>query len=187
LCWLKSRELLPRGLAVSEDEEDPAEVRAELTRRLLDYQRYRDAADALEAGAMLERDVFARSHDPSMTYDRPVYADVDGMGLLLRYYRMLRKKAGPQPVHAIQSEQYDLAETAQRLLDLIGGARRDLNELMGSFGPRAERVMVFLAALELARLGMLRIDQSGHLEPILVEARGRMIAADIALLAGVRA
>lgn len=187
LCWLKSRELLPRGLAVSEDEDDPAEVRAELTRRLLDYQRYRDAADALEAGAMLERDVFARSHDPSMTYDRPVYADVDGMGLLLRYYRMLRKKAGPQPVHAIQSEQYDLAETAQRLLDLIGGARRDLNELMGSFGPRAERVMVFLAALELARLGMLHIDQNGHLEPILVESRGRLVAADIALLAGVRA
>ncbi|MBL8617409.1 MAG: segregation/condensation protein A [Deltaproteobacteria bacterium] len=187
LCWLKSRELLPRGIAVSDDEEDPAEVRAELTRRLLEYQRYRDAADALASGALLDRDVFARAQDPGITYDRPVYADIDGMGLLLRYYRLLRKRAGPQPVHAIQSEKYDLAETAQRLLDRLGGARRDLNELLGTFGPRGERVMAFLAALELARLGMLDIEQGGHLEPILVEARGRLVAADLALLAGIRA
>jgi segregation and condensation protein A len=187
LCWLKSRELLPRGFALGEDEEDPAEVRAELTRRLLEYQRYRDAADALEARATLGRDVFARSPDPSITYERAVYADVDSMGLLVRYYRMLRKQAGPAPVHAITSERYDLAETAKRLLDRLGGARRDLNELLGTFADRPERVMAFLAALELARLGMLDIEQSGHLEAILIEARGRRGAADLAFLAQVRA
>jgi segregation and condensation protein A len=185
LCWLKSRELLPTEGISDDEERDPDEVRAELTRRLLDYQRYREAAEALEARALLDRDVYARGQDSSLSYERAVYTEMDGMGLFLRYYRMMRRRATPSAVHQVATERYDLRATASRLLAAMGSGPRDLVELLRIFSARAERVLAFIATLELARLGVIRIEQEHHLGTVRVEARRQAGSGELDLVAGV--
>lgn len=59
LLYIKSKTLLPASPEEEEEEEDP---RAELVRRLLEYQKYKEAASELEKKPMLDRDVFIRSN-----------------------------------------------------------------------------------------------------------------------------
>ena len=63
LIHIKSRMLLPLT-DTEEDEEEGADPREELVRRLLEYQRFKDAADQLERRELLTRDVFVRSVAP---------------------------------------------------------------------------------------------------------------------------
>src|SRR5262245_64425681 len=64
LIHIKSRMLLPPTDA-EEDEEEGADPREELVRRLLEYQRFKDAADQLERREVLKRDVVVRSVAPA--------------------------------------------------------------------------------------------------------------------------
>ncbi len=64
LVHIKSRMLLPAGDDTTEDDEDGEDPREELIRRLLEYQRFKDAAEQLGQREILARDVFIRSGTP---------------------------------------------------------------------------------------------------------------------------
>ena len=75
LIHIKSRMLLPLTDA-EEDEEEGADPREELVRRLLEYQRFKDAADQLERREVLTRDVFVRSVAPVEEVPAPGFREV---------------------------------------------------------------------------------------------------------------
>lgn len=176
LCQLKSRELLPRDpeFLDDEDEEDPRE---RLVRRLIEYQRYKEASEELRLRPWLGRDVYVRPAADVDPADRPLARDIDAFALLESFYATLEAHAEGEPVHAVELEEFSFTERVAWLLDVLdGGEPAPLQELLGRVATRAQRVLTFMALLETTRLGMTILEQEGHLGPIAVASV--IVAAD---------
>lgn len=186
LCWLKSRELMPRTPGVDDEQDDEAaDVKEDLARRLAEYQRYREAADRLVERPMLGRDVFAPSPPPvDESVQRPVNPGVDALGLLEVFYGVLRRVKEPEPVHEVVLEHYSIEEMATWLLDRLDASPRSLADLLRLLDNRTDRVVAFLASLEMARLQFLAVEQEGHLSPLILRSRTSAETADLTALSG---
>lgn len=171
LCHLKSLELLPRPPAVLEDE-DAMDPREELARRLEAYEQVRQASDALERLPVLDRDVFRRSPIDDEDVERPLIPGVDAFRLLDLYYGVLTRPEPAEPQHTVHRPEVDLSTCCRHVLHTLGGVgvSRTLRSVLRSLPSRAERVVTFLAVLEMTRLGWLTLAQAGHLEPVSVTA-----------------
>jgi len=182
LCQLKSRELLPRRRERDDDQEDD-DPRERLARRLIDYERYKQASEDLFDRALLGRDVFTRPDDSPVLIDRPIDPGVDVFGLLETCYALLSRQAEPEPVHEVEREVYTLSQRVASLLhwlDCLGTARLD-----GAFAQchsKPEVVVTFLALLEMARLQLIDITQQDHLGPVQLVLKVGADQADLSAL-----
>ena len=186
LCLLKSRELLPRAVAL--DGADPVEeedLREALIRRLVEYERYRSASEQLGQLPLVGRDVFVRPVLPLELDERPVEAGVDAMGLLELFYEVIQRQAAPEPVHEVALEAYSLREMASWLLQRLSHGPRALSDLLAELDRRLDRVIAFLAALEMARLQLIDLSQSHHLAPVVLHPSTDPEGAELSALAGI--
>lgn len=184
LCWLKSKELLPSPAILELEEEDPELVREDLIRRLLEYERYKDAANELESRPLLGRDTFCTVAEPVARYEESVTPGVDSLGLLEIFYQVLANHAKPAPIHQIELEHYSLEEMAGWILEQLNEQPQDLYALLQNFDRRIDRVIAFLASLEMAKMGMLDIAQDHHLGRIQLTGRLQPSEADFSILMG---
>jgi segregation and condensation protein A len=168
LTLLKSRLLLPSPEGSEDEEDDP---RADLVRQLLEYQRYREAAESLAERPLLRRDVFTR--EPSAEGVAP---DPDAklpvkvtLWELMEAFRAVLKRAQPDPVHHVQAETVSLRDRIGDLLRTLGVARTlTFDSLFGEHPTRGFVIVTFLAVLELAKLGAIAAVQEEILGPILI-------------------
>ena len=172
LCYLKSRELLPRRAEDAEEEEelDAESLRAALIRRLLEYERYKVASEHLEALPRMGRDTFSRGLKPVTVAEQAVDPGTDAMGLLEVFYEVVKRHMEPPHVHTVRKEPYSLKQMARWLLARVGNGPRDLTELLRELDHVSDRVVSFLATLELARLRVVDVQQGHHLGPIVVRS-----------------
>jgi segregation and condensation protein A len=186
LTLLKSRLLLPRT-EVAEDalgaEEAGVDPRAELVRRLLEYQKYRAAGEELGGRDILDRTVFvrrARAERPAPAEGPEGLADVSVFKLIEALDRALAH-ARPETAHEIETDRLTISDAIARVAELLRLRRRATFEelLAGPDERRHDRpavIATFLAILEMAKLKLVRIFQAPHDEAgagaeILVEAR----------------
>lgn len=167
LLHLKSRLLLPEDEVTEEDEgEDP---RAKLVRQLLEYQRFKEAADSLNHRDLLDRDVFARTpaRDEDEAEQDLVY-DVS-LGNLLDALQEVLRRAAPEVVHQVILEQVSLREQLCAVLDILR-ERTDVlfTDLFPGGETRLHILTTFLALLELVRTRMVRIRQEEPFGPIVL-------------------
>lgn len=173
LIHIKSRMLLPVADA-EDDEEEGADPRAELVRRLLEYQRFKDAADQLEQREVLTRDVFVRPTAPAEAISAPAFREVSVFELLAALKRVL-DRLPKDAVHEVLLEKITVREKMALLLDHLRRERQILFEsLFAQVKSRMEVVVTFLAMLELVKIRAIRIFQEEATGPIQIEA-----AADI--------
>lgn len=185
LCLLKSRELLPQAQESADDGDDDEEISREaLIRRLVEYERYREASQQLALRPWLGRDEFLRPAQPIAEEDRPLVPGVDALGLLQVFHEVLLRKAEPPPVHEIALEPYSLREMAEWMLQRLRAGPRSLGDLLRLLERPRDRVIAFLASLEMARLQILDLQQSHHLAPVLLLSRQPAEQADLSALAG---
>lgn len=180
LCHLKSLELLPRPPTQATVEQDPVDPREAFVQRLVDYQRYREAADAIEERDWLGRDVFSREPSDLGNVPKPLVSGIDAFGLLDLYHHLLRRQAEPEAVHEVHQSGYDIGSCCRHVLKVLGGpgGECELSELLVGLRTRAERVVTFLSVLEMARLRWVEIVQSEHLGAVTVTSR---VAVDVDL------
>jgi segregation and condensation protein A len=194
LCEIKSRDLLPRADVPDDKEED--DPRQQLARRIQEYERYRQASLALARREWLGREVYARPASPIAPCDRPVDPGVDAFGLLEAFYQVLESRAVEDPVHEVELEQYSLQERVTWLLHRLDSEPRGdgagdgrstgswLSDIFREIRSRAQRVITFLALLEMARLQMLDVTQDRHLGPVTVQLRIDPAQADLSAIPG---
>lgn len=159
LAHLKSKMLLPRPVE-AEDEEEGPDPRAELVRRLLEYQKYKDAALRLGERQLLYRDVFPRAASPedAPREDAPL-AEVSVFHLLEAFANVLRRVGGTLS-HEIDVDRMSVTERIQQLVDRLATVERArFDELFDEASTVSMMVVTFLALLEMARLRMLRLFQ----------------------------
>jgi segregation and condensation protein A len=170
LTHIKSKMLLPTPPADQEDEEEnELDPRAELVRRLLEYQKYKHAAEQLAAHDVLGRDVFARGI-PAPQVEGPV--PVAGLSLfkLLDAFQAVVARAKATVDHQIDIERFSITDRINELSDLLRGASRlAFEELFEGQRTRIDLIVTFLALLEMTRLRLTRLMQEGPYDPIYVE------------------
>lgn len=169
LCHLKSLELLPRAPAVQEPSEpDP---RDQLIEQLRDYERLQRVAGELDGCSMVGRDVFVRAPQPVPAVGRPFVSPVDAFGLLDTLHAVLARGEAPEPVVKLGDGGPNIALLTRRVLAELGGkgGSFDLVTLLRALATRGERVITFIAVLEMARLGWVDVSQKVHVGPVRVE------------------
>jgi segregation and condensation protein A len=167
LAEIKSRLLLPQPTAEAE-EEDP---RAELVRRLKEYERFKQAAAALDELPRIARDVFPVCVDPGISL-RPKAEPRIGLEELAAALRQVLARAERFCVHAIEREALSVRGRMADILDRLRKASVLAFESLFDPGEgRAGIVVTFLALLELCREGLVEILQSEPLAPLRVQLR----------------
>lgn len=161
LIHIKSRMLLPVSEEVSDDEgEDP---RAELVKRLLDYQRYKEAGFMFDQMPQLDRDIFLPRYCSDDTFDDSSDQDVDmsiNIYQLANAFHQLMTNVKPEVFHEVVRESLSVADYIDRIRHRMA---TDSRVAFRDFFPvtcnRAELVVTFLALLELVRMRMVTIEQ----------------------------
>jgi len=185
LCLLKSRELIPQvGVAHFGEEEDPAAMREALVQQLHEYARYKDAADQLQHLPWLGRDTFSPIVQSDECSTREIDTCVDAIGLLNIFHDVLDRNSQEPLVHKVTREQYSLEEMSGWLLDQTYDTPRDLQDLLAHFPDKSERVVCFLAALEMGKLQLLELSQNEHLGPVLLRAKESKRSANLSAISG---
>lgn len=168
LLHIKSKLLVPQREEdqTEEDAEDGGDPREQLVRRLLDYQRYRDAAEFLGDRDMEGRDVFRRPSRAAHYRDEAPEGEIVPVDLfrLLEAFRDLLEDAPPEALHEVSAEQFSLRETIGRIADHLRDTPRstllDLVYLHGPAPTRSQIVVTFLALLEMARFRLVKLLQT---------------------------
>jgi segregation and condensation protein A len=167
LAEIKSRLLLPRPPAEEGVEEDP---RAELVRRLQEYERFKKAAEDIDAMPRQERD-FALAH--VVVEDRNVVRLPPPVELreLLLALKDVMKRAELYGHHAIQREALNVRSRMSDLLRSLGdGEFHRFEGLFDATEGRRGVVVTFLAMLELAKEQLIEIMQEAALAPIYLKS-----------------
>ena len=167
LAEIKSRMLLPRPPAEEGQEADP---RAELVRRLQEYERYKKAAEDIDQLDRLDRDTaLASAHVPDRSVAK-VPPPVDLREMLLALREVL-KRAELYSHHAIRREALSVRQRMGEVLSRLSDQQFHGFETL--FTPEEGRlgvVVTFLSILELAKEQLLEIVQEAPLAPIYVKS-----------------
>lgn len=166
---IKSRMLLPRP-PVDDDEDGELDPRAELIRRLQEYERFKKAVEDLELLPRVERDFWvAQAKRPD--YQRPTAdPDVDMKEILLAFKDVLRR-ADMFESHQVTREKLSTRERMSRVLDqLKGGTFMPFSSLFTIEEGRAGVVVTLLALLELIKSSLVELVQTEPFLPIHVKA-----------------
>ena len=181
LCQLKSRELLPRDVEAL-DGEDELDPREQLARRLMEYERFKEASEKLLERNILGRETFKR---PSAVIDptsREIDPTVDVFGLLEAFYAVVQAHEADEPVHEVELESYSFADRVSWVLDRLNEGASTLTSLFRGVPNRSQRILTFLGVLEMARLNLIDVRQVDHLGRIELFARFAHGEADLSAL-----
>jgi len=158
LIYIKSRMLLPPDPDANDEDDDP---RAELVQRLLEYEKFRNAAEMLYQREQVEKATWTRPGrfelgdedlEPQVTatlYD------------MLSVFREILNRLEDRPSMSIDREEFSIEQMARFVMQQLEASRGGLRftELMEHFRTRGAIIAAFLALLELARLNSIRIGQ----------------------------
>ncbi len=169
LLHVKSRTLLPPDEDDDEDDDHEAgDTREELIRRLLEYERFKNAAKELEEREILNRDVFVRQ-DRSERVTEVSFEQLSVFDLMSALQRVLERFPEPS-VHTVVQETVSVRERMTFILDELHRRPSALfQELFDSAHSRMDVVVTFLALLELIRIRAVHAVQKDRLGPIVME------------------
>jgi segregation and condensation protein A len=170
LAEIKSRMLLPRSEEIEEDEDDP---RAELVRRLQEYERYKEAAENIGALPRLERDLHQAHAEVTERKVEVKLPDLALKEMLLAFQDVLSRAEMFARLH-VQREPLSVRQRMGEILLKLDNER--FVDFPNLFDPREGRigiVVTFIALLELLRESVIELVQAEPFSPIHVRAAGK--------------
>jgi segregation and condensation protein A len=168
LAEIKSRMLLPRSVDLEEEEDDP---RAQLIRRLQEYERFKTAAEDIDLLPRIGRDLHTASAEPPDTEKRRLEPDVDMREILMALGEVLAR-ADMFDSHQVQKETLSTRERMSDVLEQLKG--RSFLPFVSLFRASEGRlgvVVTFLAIMELIKESLVEIVQTEMFGAIHVKAK----------------
>jgi segregation and condensation protein A len=167
LAEIKSRMLLPRSGTEEEEEEDP---RAELVRRLQEYERFKRAAQDIDELERLERDVAPASAEVTERQVVTKLPDVTLKELLIAFKDAI-ERSDMFANHHVQREPLSVRERMSEVLLALQGTRyAEFSKLFDPAEGRMGVAVTFLATLELLKEALIEVVQAEPFGPIHVRA-----------------
>ncbi len=169
LAEIKSRMLLPKPPQA--EDEDAADPRSELIRRLRAYAEVQQAAINLDEMPRMHRDLFPARAEP-MSIEAPTQAP-PGLGELLLALQDLLNRAELLTSHKITAEPLSVRERMSRVLERLATMKNaSLLDLWDASEGRKGLLVTFLATLELVRNGLLQLEQTEPFAPVQLRLAG---------------
>ena len=169
LAEIKSRMLLPR--VSIEDEDEESDPRAELIRRLQEYERFKQAAEDINALPQLGRDVYPVKAEAPYRDTEQEPPEVDLREVLLALKDVLHR-ADMFSSHQVTRESLSLRERMSRVLDTVRGESfTEFTDLFDIAEGRQGVVVTFMAVLELIKQQLIELVQAETFASIHVKAR----------------
>jgi len=167
LAEIKSRVLLPRPKV----EEEDADPRADLIRRLQEYERFKKAAQDIDALPRMEKDIYqAEAELPELSVSRPL-PQIEMRDLMMALKDVL-VRAEMFTHHHIQKETLSIREKMASVLSILSAdGFSDFVSLFNAKEGRMGIVVTFLAVMELSKESLVELVQSEPFAPIHVRAR----------------
>jgi|SRR5579884_70090 len=164
LIHIKSKTLLPPSESEDVEEEDP---RQELVARLLEYQKFKDAAERLEERESLWRDIFRKEPSPSELLPEEIPLTDLSLYNLLDALKNVLSRIPDKKVLQVTIDELTVKERMQFLMERLEPIESLLfDDLFEGMRTRHAVVVTFLALLEVIRLGLVRVVQGDACGPL---------------------
>lgn len=163
LVYLKSRTLLPVDQQPPEEDAEEEDPRWELIRQLVEYKKFKEAAESLESHALQQEKIFYRQgiDRPKKPKAKPGLGKVEVIDLVRAFQQILQAAQERYGFREIYEDKFTVSEKIEYVLDRIEKEKTvKFSSLFYQTSTRGEIVVTFLAVLELIRLKQLRFEQS---------------------------
>jgi segregation and condensation protein A len=159
LIYLKSRSLLPVSVQPPEEEAEEEDPRWELVRQLLEYKKFKEAAQHLHHREVAQQNLFGRLPERPEAAERPL-GEVSVFDLINAFNSVLKRIDQQEDLREIFEERFTVSDKIELVMKLTAsGTPLKFTELFSGIASRTEVVVTFLALLELIRLKQLRAVQ----------------------------
>ncbi len=173
LLYIKSRMLLPKDLQMAEEDAEEDDPRWELIRQLIEYKKFKEAADRLREKEALRDALFPRNPVvPELEAEENLLVEEVGIFDLIHAFQKVLKRIENkrEDLREIFAESFTVGDKIEAIMRITGaGVPLRFEELFGDSASRTEIVVTFLAMLELIRMKQLRVRQESSLGEIWVE------------------
>ncbi|MBI2150462.1 MAG: segregation/condensation protein A [Acidobacteria bacterium] len=169
LIYIKSRALLPPDPDAPAEEEDP---RAELVRRLLEYEKFKNAAQMLYQREMIENAVWTNPGSIAMEDSELEPETTVGLYDLLLAFRDVLRRSAERPMLQVDREEFSVEQMMAFLFENISARRGSvaLSDILPQIYSRRGLIAAFLALLELTRLRAIYLKQEKPFGEIMARA-----------------
>ena len=159
LIYLKSRSLLPLDQQPPEEDAEEDDPRWDLIRQLIEYKKFKEAAEQLHARAVQQEKIFTR--DGGAIVETPLrLAEVGIFQLIHAFQNVIKRVEARENLGEIFGERFTVSEKIDIILQRVAdGASLRFSDLFSDIAVRVEVVVTFLALLELIRLKQVRAIQ----------------------------
>ena len=169
LMYIKSRLLLPEDQRVADELEEGEDPRWELVRQLVEYKKFKDAAEELGVRELQRQNIYGRTPaDPKLPVEPSLaMGEVSLFDLINAFNEVLKRANKRKDFLEIVDEHFTVADKIEFLLHRVAeNAAIKFHELFTEAASRTEIVVTFLAVLELIRLKRIIVRQSQHFAEI---------------------
>jgi len=165
LTQIKSKMLLP--VEESGEEEDGTDPRAELVERLLEYKKFKEAAQELKSQENLWIDTYGVGAPTDIKAEQEVVLINLNLLDLMEAFRKVLSRPNADGVHEVTVETMSIKEKISWIMETLDNQRSvRFQDLFPGLPPRQEVIVTFLALLEIIRLRLVRIEQAERFGPI---------------------
>jgi len=170
LIHIKSKMLVPLSPAEAEGDEEQEDPREELVQRLLEFERYREAAGILHQRREIRAATWARPDAAVPAFDDAGEEMLEaGLFDLISAFKELLERRKAHMAHEVQFQGPSVEERMEELLAMIGeGQSLEFMALFETLETKSAMIVTFLALLELIRLRRVKVYQRGIFGPIRV-------------------
>ena len=172
LIYLKSRSLLPVDQQPPLEDADEQDPRWDLIRQLIEYKKFKEAANELNLRAAERERIFAREAAAAARLEQPLLLSEVGIFQLINALQnVIRRVEARESMQQIFGEQFSVSDKIDMILRRVGdGVALRFSELFAAAASRVEVVVTFLALLELIRLRQVRAIQKDNFGEIEIAA-----------------
>lgn len=162
LIYWKSRSLLPVDQQPPEEDVDEDDPRWELIRQLIEYKKFKEAAEQLQVRQLEQEKIFSRIAAPTTLTSAPLRLGEVGIFQLINAFQVVLKRAeNRENLTEIFGENFTVSDKIDQILQRVAaGTSVRFSELFATAASRVEIVVTFLALLELIRLKQVRAMQN---------------------------
>lgn len=173
LVEIKSAMLLPKKEVELDEDEYEEDPREQLIQRLIEYRKYKEAAERLQQKELEENEIYTRpptSFDELLSEAPQVPGDVSVYDMLHAVDKMLQRKSWNRPLETtIQREDISIEERMDEILLYVTESQEAVAfEDLFPYPSKGYIVTTLLAILQLLKLNEITCEQSLHFEPIYV-------------------
>jgi segregation and condensation protein A len=170
LLYIKSRSLLPVHQQPPDEQAEEDDPRWELIRQLVEYKKFKDAAEHLQRRELERERLFARAPEkPEFPDEGRLVSEVGIFDLISAFQSVLRRIDRQEDLREIFEENFTVSDKIDHILAVTAASREvPFSTLFAGVASRTEIVVTFLALLELIRLKQLRALQHDPFGEILI-------------------